>query len=184
MKKIFVALSICLLTACAIGTPNSPKEKVKELLDKYKTQDSAVISDLDETIDKEYEGEYKDRYKKIMINQYKDMDYEITDEVIDGDTAIVTAKITVYDYATAISKANSYLSTHEDEFYKESDNKIDKVLDNDKFLDYKLEQLESVKDKKSYEIEFSLNKNNENNDWVIDSLSNSDIEKIHGLYLE
>lgn len=204
MKKIILALSVCLLSACTLGVANTPKEKVKEFLDKYKNQDSEVMQDLDDTISSEYEGDYKERYKTLMQNQYKDMDYKITDEVVDGNSAVVTADITVYDYSSAINNANDYLAEHEDEFYKNSadettrdtededtnnnanvnsnTNTNNKVLDNDKFLDYKLGLLEEVKDKKTYTIEFSLTK--ENDKWKMDSLSDTDIEKLHGIYEE
>ena len=199
MKKIFLALSVCLLSACSIGVANTPKEIVKEFLDKYKNQDSEVLENLDETISSEYTGDYKERYKTLMINQYKNMDYKITDEVVDGNTAVVTADITVYDYSNAINNADTYLSEHEDEFYKnssdETSREIDenvtnnendptgnRILDTEKFLEYKLGLLEDVTDKKTYTIEFSLTK--EDGKWKLDSLSDTDIEKLHGIYSE
>ena len=197
MKKIFLALSVCLLSACSIGVANTPKEIVKEFLDKYKNQDSEVLENLDETISSEYTGGYKERYKTLMINQYKNMDYKITDEVVDGNTAVVTADITVYDYSNAINNADTYLSEHEDEFYKNSSDETsrendenvtnnendptgNKILDTEKFLEYKLGLLEDVTDKKTYTIEFSLTKEDEK--WKLDSLSDTDIEKLHGIY--
>ncbi len=198
MKRIVLAvvitLSMFILSACTLGNSDSPKEKVKAFLDKYKNQDSEVLSDLDETISSEYTGEYKDRYKTLMVNQYKNMDYKITDEVIDGNTAIVTADITVYDYSSALENADDYLTKHESEFYRNSsdetskeessENKItdNKEIDNDKFLEYKLGLLEKVSDKKTYTIDFSLTK--ENDTWKLDSLTDTDIEKIHGIYSE
>lgn len=199
MKKIFLALSVCLLSACSIGVANTPKEIVKEFLDKYKNQDSEVLENLDETISSEYTGDYKERYKTLMINQYKNMDYKITDEVVDGNTAVVTADITVYDYSNAINNADTYLSEHEDEFYKNSSDETsrendenvtnnendptgNKILDTEKFLEYKLGLLEDVTDKKTYTIEFSLTK--EDGKWKLDSLSDTDIEKLHGIYSE
>ena len=202
MKKIVLAvvitLSVFVLSACTLGSASSPKDKVKEFLDKYKNQDSEVLNDLDETISSEYTGEYKERYKTLMVNQYKNMEYRIIDEVIDGNTALVNTEITVYDYSNALDNADKYLTEHESEFYKNSsdettrDNenttennnvKTDtKEIDNDKFLDYKLDLLESVSDKKTYTIEFSLTK--ENDTWKLDSLTDSDIEKIHGIYSE
>ena len=202
MKKIilsvFISLSIFLLCACSLGNSNDPKETVKDFLDKYKNQDSDVISDLDETISSEYTGENKERYKNLMINQYKNMEYRITDEVVDGSTALVTAEITVFDYSSAIEEANDYLSEHQKEFYKDSkdetteddaNNKVDdaktsanNIIDNAKFLAYKLGLLEKVSDKKKYTIEFSLTKDKD--DWKLDSLTDSDIEKLHGIYSE
>ncbi|MBQ1550898.1 MAG: hypothetical protein IIZ67_02245 [Bacilli bacterium] len=196
MKKILLCLFVFALSACTLNVKNTPKDVVKEFLDKYKNQDNEVINDLDNTISNEYVGEYKDRYKKIMVNQYKNMEYKIVDEVIDGNTAVVVADITVYDYSNAISKSNTYLSEHSNEFSTNEENNTENEndaldstntnnnLDNDKFLEYKLGLLENVKDRKTYTIEFSLNKNNENKKWVLDSLTNQDIEKIHGLYQE
>ena len=183
MKKIilsvFISLSIFLLCACSLGNSNDPKETVKDFLDKYKNQDSDVISDLDETISSEYTGENKERYKNLMINQYKNMEYKITDEIIDGNTAVVTADVTVYNYGSMIDNANEYLKEHEQEFYKDEEKK---EFDNDKFLDYKLDQLEQVEDRKTYTIEFTLTK--DNNEWKLDDLSNENISKLHGIYYE
>lgn len=187
MKKILIGFLVLSLCACSLGMSNSPKEKVKEFLDKYKNQDNEVISDLEDSISSEYTGNYKERYKTIMINQYKNMDYRITDEIVDGDTALVTADITVYDYSNIISNANTYLKEHEDEFTKKSSDETSKEnssLDNDKFLEYKLGLLENASNRKTYTIEFSLTKDNETKNWKLDSLSNTDIEKIHGLYEE
>lgn len=183
MKKIvislLVTLSVLVLSACSLGNNISPKDTVKSFLDKYKNQDQEVIDDLEDTISSEYTGEYKERYKELMINQYKNMDYQITDEVVDGNTALVTAEITVYDYSNAIDNANDYLTEHEDEFYKDEK---EKIVDNEKFLEYKLKLLENVSDKKTYSIEFSLTK--EQDVWKLDSLTDTDIEKLHGIYSE
>lgn len=183
MLGIVVSFSIIVLTACSLGNSITPKDVVKDFLDKYKNQDNEVIDNLDDVIDEEYKGEYKERYKTLMINQYKNLDYKITDEVVDGNSAIVSVDITVYDYSNAIKDSNTYLSEHEEEFYKDTnENDTKKEIDNNKFLEYKLDLLEKVTDKKTYSIDFSLNK--ENDKWKLDSLSDTDIEKIHGIYEE
>ena len=71
MKKLLLVICVFALSACTLSMKNTPKDVVKEFLDKYKNQDNEVISDLDSTISSEYVGDYKDRYKKIMLNQYK-----------------------------------------------------------------------------------------------------------------
>ena len=193
MKKIILALllsiSIFTLFGCSLTSKNSPTDTVKEFLDKYKKQDPEVLSNLDDTISSEYTGDNKERYKTLMINQYKNMEYEITDEIIDGNTALVTAKITVLDYSNAIEEANDYLSKHEEEFKKKSSDEtndnnssIKNNIDNEKFLDYKLDILENVSDITTNTIEFSLTK--EKDGWKMDSLTDTDIEKIHGIYKE
>lgn len=194
MKKVLLGIFVILLTACSFGMNNTPKAKVKELLDRYKNQDSTVITNLEDAIDEEYSGEFKDRYKTLMLNQYKNLEYKITDEIIDGDTAIVSVDVTVYDYGSAIDAANEYLDEHEKEFYKKHNtnnelNEEENTLNNDKntidynkFIDYKLKLLEEVTDRKTYSIDFTLSK--ENDEWILDNLTNESMKKLHGLYNE
>ena len=180
MKKYLTILCVILLSACSLMNMNSPKEKVKELLDKYKNQDSVVVDELDDIISNEYTGEFKDRYKKLILNQYKNMEYKITDEIIDGDTAVVSVDVTVYNYGNMIETANEYLKKHEEEFYMKDQE--EKTVDTDKFLDYKLNLLEETRDRKTYTLEITLTK--EDKEWKLDNLSNENISKIHGLYIE
>ena len=112
MKKIFIGLLVLTMCACSLNLAGNPKDKVKEFLDKYKNQDADVLNDLDEIISSEYKGDNKDRYKTLMINQYKDMEYDIVDEVIEDKKAIVTVDIKVYDYSKALEYSNNYLSKH------------------------------------------------------------------------
>ncbi|MBO5182855.1 MAG: hypothetical protein J6B64_00415 [Bacilli bacterium] len=219
MKKFIVALMVIFLSACTLGAAVTPKQKVSEFLDKYKNQDSNIISQLEETIKNDITNtDYRDRYKTLMTNQYKNMEYDIKEEIIEEDNAVVEVEITVYDYASAIRNSNEYLNEHSDEFSKdkttaniaedikdtaedikdnveekaneakdnlESDNNTNKTdttgnYDEDKFMDYKLKQMENVTDKVKYTIEFTLTK--VNGEWQLDALSNSDIEKLHGIY--
>ena len=180
MKKILIIMFIILLSACSLMESNTPKERVRELLDKYKNQDAAITSELDDVISNEYTGDYKQRYKELMLNQYKNMEYDIIDEIIDGDTAVVTVDVTVYNYGNIIDAANEYLRNHEDEFYKKDSET--KEVDKEKFMDYKLDLLEGTSDRKTYTLEFTLSK--ENNEWKLDDLSNENISKLHGIYIE
>ncbi len=197
MKKIIVALMVILLSACTLGTAVTPRQKVSEFLDKYKNENTDIISQLDETIKSEIsDTDQRDRYKTLMVNQYKNMEYEIKDEIIEDDSAVVEVEITVYDYASALRNANTYLNEHLDEFKKdikdsieetddtdnEDNNKTDNLdYDETKFMDYKLSLMEKITDTVKYTIEFTLTK--VNGEWQLDQLSNSDIEKLHGIYV-
>lgn len=217
MKKLIVALMVILLSACTLGAATTPREKVSEFLDKYKNQNEDILSQLDETIDSQISDEdQKSRYKTLMTNQYKNMKYEIKDEIIEDDNAVVEVEITVYDYASSIKNANTYLNDHLEEFKADvedsarrakdtvsdiaekakeavdNDNEVDSDTktdnnnsnadyDNDKFMDYKISEMEKVKDTVKYTIEFTLTKVND--EWQLDALSNSDIEKLHGIYV-
>ena len=214
MKKIIIPFLVILLSACTLGAASTPKQVVSNFLDKYKNQDETIISQLDATINNEYSNDdYKSRYKTLMTNQYKNMQYTIKDEVIEGDNAIVEAQITVYNYSAAIRNANDYLNSNPNEFMidtptidmedandettkdPENDTSTDAEnstnnngnnlttsnYDENKFIDYKLSQMENVNDTITYDIEFTLTK--VNGVWQMDSLSNSDIEKIHGIFV-
>lgn len=228
MKKIIVALMVIFLSACTLGAATTPKQKVSEFLDKYKNEHTDVMDQLKETIESAFTNEdYKTRYNTLMTNQYKSMEYKITDEVIEDDTAVVEVEVTVLNYGAAINNADTYLSEHGDEFMKNitddkttkntdedtgadipADDNDDTTTDNtnnndtttddaannnntttntdideDKFQDYKLSLMEKVTDTVKYKIEFTLTKN-DNDEWEIDSLSDSDLEKLHGIYTE
>lgn len=231
MKKFIVALMVIFMTACTLGKAVTPRQKVSEFLDKYKNENADIISQLDETISTEVTDEdHRSRYKTLMVNQYKNMEYEIKDEIIEEDNAVVEVEVIVYDYASAVKNANTYLNENIDEFkreVKETANEvknavenaaedikegIEDATDNDdedndnnnnnnntntttndngtgttdydetKFMDYKLSLMEKVSDKVTYTIEFTLTKVND--EWQLDSLSNSDIEKLHGIYVQ
>lgn len=178
MKKFFIAFLLVILTGCSLNMNTSPKQKVKEYLDKYKNESTNVMDQLKDTIESAFDNEeYQDRYKTLMTNQYKEMKYKITDEIIEDNTAVVEVEITVLDYGSAATKANDYLDSNKDEFT------TDGKIDNDKFDDYRLSLMEKVKDTVDYKIEFNLTKD-DNGEWQIDDLSNDTIEKLHGIYVE
>ena len=52
--------------------------------------------------------------------------------------------------------------------------------DEDKFIDYKLSQMENVNDTITYTIEFTLTKTDKG--WQMDALNDVDIEKLHGIF--
>lgn len=178
MKKLFLPILVLLLSACSLNATATPKQKVSDFLDKYKNEHTNVMEQLEDTIESAFDkDDYKERYKDLIINQYKNMNYKITDEVIEDDTAVVEVEVTVLDYGSAISAADAYLQESPDEFKNE-----DKI-DEEKFQEYKLKQMEDVEDTKKYKIEFTLTKNSKN-EWEIDPLSDTDLEKLHGIYYE
>lgn len=178
MRKIFLPILVIFLSACTLNSSATPKQKVSEFLDKYKKEHTNVIEQLEETIDSSFSNEeYKKRYKNLILNQYKNLKYEVTDEVIEDKTAVVEVEVSVLDYGSAISKADDYLTNHQEEF-KEKEN-----VDENKFENYKLSQMENVDSVVKYKIEFTLSKN-QKGEWEIDPLSDTDLEKLHGIYYE
>ena len=125
MKKLLLCFScimvIVLLSGCSMD--NTPTKKVENFLDSYRNQDENVLTQLNEMVDSDtlMNDNQKTTYTDIMKKQYEDLTYEIKDEVINGDTATVTAEIEVYDYYKINSDAEEYYNSNPDEF--KNDNK-------------------------------------------------------------
>ena len=115
MKKIALAFSmlmIILMSGCGEKTVlNTPTKKVEAFFANYQTLDDNVLAQLDETIDKDdtLTDEQKDEYRELMKKHYKNLKYDVKDEVIDGDKATVTVEIEVTDYTKVMSDADKYL---------------------------------------------------------------------------
>ena len=179
MKKfVFIVVSLLLLTCGCDSMMNTPTKRVEEFLNKYQRQDSEVLSQLDTAIK---DGNYNftdaqmKSYKELMKNQYKNLSYTIKEELIDGNNATVTVEIEVYDYNKAINDAETYYKNNPNEF-KNSDGGIDE----EKYMDYKIKKMEAVKDKIKYTLNLTLTKKDKK--WVLNDISESDRQKLHGLY--
>lgn len=177
MKKIklfFVTiLMLILTTACSLGS--TPTSAVERLFASYNNNDEEILVELDDYINtSSLTDEQNKKYKDVYLKQFRDLKYEIKEEVIDGDTATVTTQITVYDYYKAENDVNNYLTSNSDEFMTDGE------YDESKFIDYKLKQLDKVTDTVDYTIDFTLTK--VDNDWVVNELTNEQLEKIHGVY--
>lgn len=181
MKKIMsLLLIICaclLITGCGC-MKKTARGSVEDFLDQYKNLSASVLEDMDDVIDQEADlsEDQKDKYRDILKKQYTDLEYEILDENYDGNKATVEAKIVVYDLYKVQENATTYLTDHVEEFNDENGN-----YDNSKFIDYKLEKMQKNSDTVEYTIEFNLTKD-ESDNWQINELSKSDLEKIHGIY--
>ena len=170
MKKI-ILLGVTIITLLTIlvgcSLSNTPTSKVEELFSKYQKLDKDIEGEIDDLLASETLTEdQKDRYRKVIENQYKKLTYEIKDEKIDGDNAVVTTQIEVLDYRKAISELNT-----------EVGNDYDILEYNNK----KLDKLEGVKDKVAYTLEINVVKDDDGN-WKLSNLSSNDIKKIQGMY--
>lgn len=164
MKKILILLVVFLLSGCMMG--NSPTSLVENLFSKYQMLDD----DIEDEINKMLNGQNLDdtqveRYRKLLEKQYKNLTYEVKEEMIDGDKAIVTVEIEVIDYKKAISDF-----TFDSNLYTkyEYDNR-------------KLDLLEKASDKVIYTLDLGCVKD-KNGNWRLDNLSNATLKKIEGMY--
>ena len=168
MKKI-LSLFIFLLLLVGCSLSNSPTSKVEDLLTKYQMLDKDIKDGIEEVVNEEtLTSNQKERYRKIIEKQYKNLTYQVKEEKIDGDTSTINTEIEVIDYKKAINEAISKYQGKTDYTIEEYNNT-------------KLDALEKAKEKVKYTIEFEVKKDN-NGNWKLSSLSNETIKKIQGMY--
>lgn len=179
MKKVYkllLVVGICLVLAGCGCMKKTAKGAVQDYLNQYKNLSSNVISSMDDVVnDENLTDSQKEKYRDILKRQYQDLKYEIVNEKYDGDNATVEVKITVYDLYKVQKDANNYLTNNGDEF------KENGVYSNDLFMNYKLDKMKKVTDTIDYNIIFNVIKDDKGN-YKVNDLSNSDLEKIHGVY--
>ena len=164
-KRIFLLLlPLFLLVGCEMG--NTPTAKVEDLFMKYQKLDNDIDTGIDDVlVDQSMSEAQKERYRSLLEKQYKNLSYEVLEELIDGDTATVMVEIEVLDYKRAINDLvfDSAVQTKEE------------------YDDEKLNRLENAQDKVTYTLEIGLTKD-EDGMWRINALTNEDIKKIQGMY--
>ena len=166
MKKKIILLLIIpfLLLACSMS--NTPTSKVEELFAKYQKLDNDIDMGINTVLDEQnLTDSHKERYRKLLEDQYRNLSYNIKDEIIDGNNATVIAEIKVTDYKQSISD----LTFDSTIYTKES------------FDEMKLDRLEAAKDKVTYTLDLSLTKDSEGV-WKLNALTNEQIKKIQGMY--
>lgn len=177
MKKNIKLFLLILVAVFLAGCFNklTPSERVEDMMNKYIKNDEELLKELNTYIEKQdLTADQKDKYKKIIKDEYASIKYEIKDEQINGDEARVTLDIEVKDLFKASDDAGAYLLSHSDEFYDNG------AYDKKKFIDYKLSLMESSKDTAEYTIFVDLK--NRDDVWTITELDNATLEKIHGIY--
>ena len=177
MKKKALLISLLILfLAFGCGMANTPTAKVEELLKRYNSNADVVKAELGDYLNTlGLDEDNRTSYQNVYLRQYSDLTYEVKEERIDGNNAVVAVQIKVYDYFTAENNINNYISTNQTEFNDEAG-----VYSAANALKYRIAELGKVKEKIEYTIDFTLTKVND--EWTIDNLSTEQLEKIHGTY--
>ena len=145
---------------------NTPTSKVEDLLSKYQRLDADISSSINNVLDEQNLTDmHKERYRKLLENQYKNMTYEIKEERIDGNNATVITEIEVLDYKNAIGDLTFDSTIYTKESYDEE----------------KLNRLENASSKVTYTMELTLTKDKDDN-WHLNALTNEQIKKIQGMF--
>ena len=165
MKKIILLVFIVfMLVGCSFSS--TPTSKVEELFMKYQKVDNDISLGIDNIMKEENLLEnHRDRYRELLIKQYRNLTYNIKDEVIDGDKAIVTAEIEVIDYRKAIGDL-----VFDSNIYTKDSYDLEKI-----------NRLEKARDKVKYTLEFKLNKNSDGI-WELVPLTSEQTKKIQGMF--
>jgi len=163
-KKLLLLVLPFLLFACSMS--NTPTSKVEDLLTKYQRVDNDITQGIETVLNEQnLTDTHKERYRKLLENQYKNLSYNIKDEIIDGDNATVIVEVEVVDYKNSIND----LTFDSTIYTKES------------FDETKLDRLENAKDKVTYTLELTLTKDDEGT-WKLNALTNEQIKKIQGMF--
>ena len=102
LKKIkFLLLFLFLLTGCTLG--NTPTSRVEELLSSYQRLDKNIVISYEKLSSTVEDANLISEYQKLVKRQYQNMVYEIKDEKINGDLAIVSVSISVFDYGSVVN---------------------------------------------------------------------------------
>ncbi len=152
----------------------SPVDMTLEYMKKYTKLDSSVVNNIKYEFSDVLTESQKKKYEDIMKRQYENMSFEITEKVINETDAIITVEVIVYDFASAMSKANSYVEVYNNKFIR--GDKFDEYA----AIDYKLNSLYDYQEKVTYAINFYYYLNDDK--WVLTELSDTDLKKINGTY--
>ena len=168
LKKKLLLFALPILFTFLVGCEmaNTPTSKVEDLFTKYQKLDTDIDNGINNILDEQNLSEsQKERYRKILENQYKNLTYQIKEETIDGDNATITAEIEVTD----LKKSLEGLVFDSTIYTKET------------FDEERLNRLEKAKDKVKYTLELTLTKSS-NDEWKLNALTNEQIKKIQGMY--
>ena len=162
-KLLIFIISIMLFSGCDIA--NTPTSKVEDYLGRYQRLDNSVsISYTQLAGSNDVDKNNRDRYQKLVEKQFRNLSYEVKEEVIDGDVAYVTVQVKVCNYGDALDK-------HDVGYYDDNDEYHEKVV----------EELERQKEKIVYTITFELELN-QKDEWEVREPSLEDKDKLLGIY--
>ena len=163
MKKICIILiSISLLIGCSLG--NTPTSRVEDYLYKYQTNNKTINTSYTNIIDNNnITKKQQEDLENIISKQYKNLVYEIKEEVINGDAATVTVEIEVKNFKNIINK-----------YDKDNYNQTE-------YINRLINDMKTTKETVTYILGITLTKQ-ANDSWKLDPLSIENRRKLLGIY--
>ena len=152
-----------LFSGCDIA--NTPTSKVEDYLGRYQRLDNNVsLSYTQLSGSNDVNKDDRDKYQKLVEKQFRNLSYEVKEEVIDGNVAYVTVQVKVCNYSDVLDKYD-----------------VIDYDDIDEYHDEVIKGLEKQKEKIVYTIIFELELNKKNK-WKVSELSLEDKDKLLGIY--
>ena len=155
-------LLLLLLTGCALG--NTPTSRVEELLSSYQRLDNNIVISYEKLSSTVEDANLISEYQKLVKRQYQNMVYEIKDEKINGDLAIISVSISVFDYGSVVN-----------------DNFDDSVERTKKEHEEIIRKLKKVKKRTQYMLDLEVVKN-QNGTWKVGDLDDDEMSQLLGIY--
>lgn len=151
------------LGGCDIA--NTPTSKVEDYLGRYQRLDKSIFLSYTQLAgSNDVNKDDRERYQKLVEKQFRNLSYEVKEEVIDGDVSYVTVQVKVCNYGDILDKYN--VTTYEDV---------------DEYHDKVIKELEKQKEKIVYTITFELELNKKD-EWKVSEPSLEDKDKLLGIY--
>lgn len=180
-KRGIIIISLCVLAVLVIlmcwfllTREKTVEDITKDFFKQYTSLDEEIVKEIEYDFDDALTEQQKSRYVSIMEKQYSDLKYTIVNVREEGPLAFVEVEIEVYDLQAVMEKADSYVEIYNDKFYEDNELNMEKVVN------YKLDALEKAEERVTYSITFSFSK--ENDEYVMNDLTDSDLNKIKGIY--
>ena len=176
MKKIIALLLVVfIVTGCTL-VGSKPKDSVSRFLNNYKNNSESVVKELDEYLaSQDLEEETLKDYKELYLKQYSNLKYDIKDEKINGDSAIVEVQITVFDCYKSDKLAGDYFTANQADFVGD-----DGDIDFSKYFAYKIRKMLDTTDTVDYTLTINLKK--KDSKWEVEPLTHEELTKLHGTY--
>lgn len=167
MKKILLLFfSIIFFSGCSTTLAG---DAVETYLMKFKNHEEEVLKSLDELIS--YENlslKQQEQYRLVMKRQYQDLTYKTVQEYYNGDKAIITEEIEVYDYNKSKRETKEYYEEHQS------------TLTKGQYQEMQLKAMATEQKRIKYTIDFELNYQEDG--WHLTNLDYTILQKIHGIY--
>lgn len=169
---LVVAIILALVFKGNVEKKHSPKGLTESYIDKYIDLNKEVVNNIKYPFEDSLSDLQFERYKGIIKNKYEKIEYSIVDDetVINEEDAIVVVTVNIVDIKAAYEKADTYISSHKEEF--------DSL---EKEIEFKLDSISKAVDREEYTITFNFYKD-DNDKWAMMDPSDADISKIEGLF--